>query len=378
MTVAYSLNTILSSCFILILIIADYLRRYNTDPFQRKLYIGVLVFTFIAVISDFLQFFLSGKPGKIVCHLLYMLNNSYFIFQNLAYYFVVVFIDYLAYKDMVRTKKFILVVSLILSAHAVILTLNVPLGFYFVISEDNFFVRGDKYYIRLIISYFAVILAIGDIIVSSKHLKQSQVYLIVFFAILSGTGAALDLILNTGNLIWPCLCAAFLYFYFFIIRADLNLDSLTGIGNRYSFDQFINKLTRQNTKQSYSIIMMDMNDFKKINDTYGHLEGDNALRDAAAIIKKCIRHSDFAARYGGDEFILAAKAEYNIEKLMERIQAAMEEQNNKNIHPYKLKISYGYDVFTTNSGQSIEEFLTRIDGLMYKHKAEQRRITDRP
>jgi diguanylate cyclase (GGDEF)-like protein len=328
------------------------------------------------MLSDFLYLNVSGKPGKFWYYSLYFINTVYFIFQNLSYYLVVVFIDYLAYKDMNRTRKFFFFMGVILSINAILLAVNIPFGFYFFISEDNFFVRGDKYYLRLIISYFVIIFGIGDLFVSSKYLKRSQVYLIIFFSLLSGIGAALDLILNSGNLIWPCFSAAFLYLYFFIIRADSSLDNLTGIGNRYSFNQFIDKLNRQNTKQSYSIIMIDMDEFKKINDTYGHPEGDNALRDMAAIIKGCIRYTDFAARYGGDEFVLAIKAEHDAEVLLARLQAAIETHNNKNIRPYKIQISYGWDMFTTNSGRSIENFLAHIDSLMYRHKAEQRRRSD--
>jgi diguanylate cyclase (GGDEF)-like protein len=119
--------------------------------------------------------------------------------------------------------------------------------------------------------------------------------------------------------------------------------------------------------------MIDMDRFKEINDQYGHLEGDNALRDMAAIIKGCIRHSDFAARYGGDEFILAARAEHDIEKLVSRIQESIDNQNAKKLRPFTLEMSYGYDVFLTNSNRSIESFLKHVDAIMYRHKAERKR-----
>jgi diguanylate cyclase (GGDEF)-like protein len=119
--------------------------------------------------------------------------------------------------------------------------------------------------------------------------------------------------------------------------------------------------------------MMDIDKFKEINDTLGHLEGDNALRDLAAIIKGCIRHSDFAARYGGDEFVLATEAEYDIKRLMNRIQATIDQQNKKRIRPYQLYISYGYDVYTTKSDESIYSFIARIDGRMYRQKEKRKK-----
>jgi diguanylate cyclase (GGDEF)-like protein len=122
--------------------------------------------------------------------------------------------------------------------------------------------------------------------------------------------------------------------------------------------------------------MIDMDHFKEINDTLGHHEGDNALRDMASIIKNNIRHSDFAARYGGDEFIIAAKEDDSTEKIMEKIQRAVTAHNEKNQRPYKLRISYGVDTFTTNSGIAMQEFLTHIDSLMYKNKSSRRRRSD--
>jgi PleD family two-component response regulator len=75
--------------------------------------------------------------------------------------------------------------------------------------------------------------------------------------------------------------------------------------------------------------------------------------------------------------VLAAREEHDIERVMERIQNSINIQNEKKVRPYCIQISYGYDVFTPNSGQSIEAFLQHIDTLMYKHKAEKRRSTDK-
>jgi diguanylate cyclase (GGDEF)-like protein len=191
--------------------------------------------------------------------------------------------------------------------------------------------------------------------------------------IIIGMGAVADIVFKEGSLVWSCFTAAVLYMYFFIIQSDLMIDSLTGIGNRSGFNEFINKLSRQNSRLAYSIVMIDLDKFKEINDNLGHLVGDNALRDIAVIIKSCIRHSDFAARYGGDEFVLATEAENDIQRLMDRIQESIDLQNKKHIRPYQLYISYGYDVFETKSGETISDFLAKIDAKMYKEKEERKK-----
>jgi diguanylate cyclase (GGDEF)-like protein len=284
-----------------------------------------------------------------------------------------VFIDYFAYGSVDRSKKYIAIVCVFLALYTISIIANLFLGYYFTISPDNYYTQGNFYRLRLFISYATMLVIVIDVFPASKYLTRSQSNFILLFVLLTGTGAALDIMLKNGSLVWPCFSAAVLYLYFFIIQSDSKIDSLTGIGNRHSFNEFIDRLSRQNTKEAYSVVMIDLDKFKEINDTLGHLEGDNALRDMAAIINGCIRHSDFAARYGGDEFVLATKAENDIQRLLERIQNAVDLQNEKRVRPYQIYMSYGYDVYTTNSGQSIEDFIVRIDRLMYQHKEERRR-----
>jgi diguanylate cyclase (GGDEF)-like protein len=282
-----------------------------------------------------------------------------------------VFVDYFAYKDEERVKKILKVLAVLTALYIVAVLVNLPLHYFFYISEDNYYTPSKLYALRLFISCFPLALSFFEVFASAGQFKHSQIVSIVFFGILTGIGAGLDITLGDSYLIWPCFAAGLLYFYFFIVQSDSKLDSLTGLGNRFSFNEFIERLSRTGTKESYSIVMIDMDHFKAINDTFGHLEGDNALRDMALIIKSCVRGTDFAARYGGDEFVLAIKSEYNIEKLMERIQQAVDNQNKRGKRPYKLEMSYGWDVFSSGSSSdpaTVENFLDHVDKLMYKNK----------
>jgi diguanylate cyclase (GGDEF)-like protein len=330
----------------------------------------------IAMAGDFVYYTISGYPGRAAYYVLYADLVIYYIFHVASLYYLFIFIDYLSFKDSVRTKKVSKCVWAIFIIHGIILMLNMPLGFYFYLTPENVFSHGDKFFIRLIIGYLPALMVAFDLFFLAKNFKKSQIYLALFFIIFTSLGSIIDIVLNTNGLVWPCFAAAILYAYFFIVRSDSKIDSLTGIGNRYSFNEFIRQLSHQSGKQAYSVVMIDLDQFKESNDTLGHLEGDNALRDMAAIIKSSIRVSDFAARYGGDEFVLAVRKESDIARLMERIQQVIDNQNDKKVRPYKIQISYGCGVFTPNSGQSIEVFLSDIDSLMYKQKAAKRRGAD--
>jgi diguanylate cyclase (GGDEF)-like protein len=376
MMVFDAINAIFGSTLLLILMFADYARKYNTDSFQRSVFLAVLGFTFAAIVTDFLYSLFKGIPGREARILLCLDISLYYFCQVTAYYLVFIFVDYFTFKNNGRTQKLLAAALALQVVHGGLLAANGMSGFYFFLSPDNIFNYGHLYAIRLVLSYLPSVLAIAEIIFALKHFRQSHAGMILFFFILTCTGSVLDIMLKSSSLVWPCFSMGLLYVYFFIIKTDSKLDSLTGIGNRYSFNEFIDKLARMNAKQSYSIVMIDVDRFKEINDTLGHAEGDNALRDLAAIIKDNIRSSDFAARYGGDEFVLATRAENDIQQTLDRIQKAIDRQNEKNIRPYKIRISHGYDTFTSGSGQSIETFFAHIDSLMYKHKEERRRHTD--
>ena len=360
----------------IILIFTDYIKKYNTDFYQRLIFVHILIFTLVGIATSFIYYFLEGMPGEGINLLFKMVLTFYYLLQSAAYYYVFVLIDYLSYKDISRTKLAARVAWIMLVLHGFVLTLNLRMGFYFYINDDNFFVRGDGYVVRLIIAFCPVLFTLLDTLIPSKSYKKPQLIILLLFIVFTGFGIFLDVVFNTSTKVWPCFTAALLYAYFFIIRLDSKIDSLTGIGNRYSFSEFINRISLQSAGQSWNIVMVDIDYFKQINDTLGHMEGDNALRDLASIIKGCIRHTDFAARYGGDEFIIAARADSDIDRILTRLHEAINIQNNKGNRPYKIEISYGHDTYNPDSGQKIEEFLVHIDRLMYQHKAERRIRTE--
>lgn len=368
MPLVYSFNALFGSFLVVLVICIDYLFKYNTDVVQRRIFVSCLIMTLVAIACDFTHQALAGQGGQIVQIILYSVNTLYYIFQVGAMYVTVVFLDYISYKDMKRLKITITIVAAINLAHIAALLLNLQEGFYFFFTDGNEFMYGDKHFIRLPISYLPFILDIVDLLLSYKNVSVSHINLIFIILILSSAGSTISFIANNTPLFWICSATGFLALYLFIIRAEAKFDVLTGIGNRYMFYEFIDKLNKQSGEQSWSIAMLDIDDFRRINNTYGHIEGDNALRNAADAIKGCIRASDLVVRYGNDEFILAVQSEYDIDRLMERIQQAIYDQNEKSDRAYKLKLSYGHGAFVTHSEQNINDFLAGIEKLMAARK----------
>jgi len=91
-----------------------------------------------------------------------------------------------------------------------------------------------------------------------------------------------------------------------VVKTQAITDSLTGLFNRRCFESILNREFQraERHKREFSLALVDVNDFKKFNDTYGHQAGDMALASLGEAIRKAIRSTDLAARYGGDEIVI--------------------------------------------------------------------------
>ena len=362
------LNAILGTGLAIIIIFIDYTRKHYTDKFQRPIFLVMLGVFLLAAAADLAGVYADYENTN--TGILPQTADSLLpVLRTTGYWLAFIFADYFAHGNQGRTKRILYPVILIPLITGILVLLDLRQDYNAEIP-------------LLMVGYLPLLLCAADMILAARQSKQTSIFQLVFFGMLTGLGSVPDMIFGTSGIAWLCFTAAVLYTYFNIIRMDLKIDALTGIGNRYSFNEFIGKLSgrsisRRMFREHWAVVMIDMNHFKEINDTLGHMEGDNALRDMAKIIKGCIRRSDFAARYGGDEFVLAARAETNIEKLIARLRRELDLHNETAGRSYKLDISYGYDIFDTGGSQTIDGFLAHIDALMYNHKAQNRRYSDR-
>lgn len=152
----------------------------------------------------------------------------------------------------------------------------------------------------------------------------------------------------------------------------MNTDALTGVYNRMGCENiaypFLEGCNRQG--KCAALMFADINKMKLINDNYGHLQGDFAIRTVADAIKHVLKESWIVVRYGGDEFLMVGECEnenYAEEKLQE-IALYLQEQVKKIQLPYKLKVSLGHVLVKPDEVLNMSECLTRAENAMYVMK----------
>jgi diguanylate cyclase (GGDEF)-like protein len=149
-------------------------------------------------------------------------------------------------------------------------------------------------------------------------------------------------------------------------------DMLTSLHNRQGMVELMENELHQVTQErsSLGILMIDLDNFKIINDRYGHLYGDNVLKKFAALLSSSIRENDIACRFGGDEFVVLVRdVDHNgLNYVKQRIQAAAEAWivDNKKLHG--LGISIGASLLEQGQSFDIDSLLRRADKSMYAIK----------
>ena len=164
-------------------------------------------------------------------------------------------------------------------------------------------------------------------------------------------------------------------FYIESMESRISLDPLTGLNNRSQLRRYVSQdstLFREGL-DTY-MMMLDINDFKKINDTYGHAEGDHALVIMANALRKSVSAMDFhafIARYGGDEFTIIAHTNNSagLDALAEKIRTSLEEECAAEKVPYTVTTGTGWSKLSRRN-DSVADCMKRADRMLYINKKE--------
>ncbi len=151
-------------------------------------------------------------------------------------------------------------------------------------------------------------------------------------------------------------------------------DPLTGLFNRHALIEFltreIERIKREKGEKLF-IIFLDLDNFKQVNDLYGHKKGDEVLKEVAELLKSHFRKYDIVARFGGDEFMVVVRnsSRKNVEEILQKLQKRIEEIFKR----FGISVSYGIAV-APNDGTDLDRLINLADKRMYimkeRHKSK--------
>ncbi|WP_457560294.1 GGDEF domain-containing protein [Caminibacter sp.] len=160
------------------------------------------------------------------------------------------------------------------------------------------------------------------------------------------------------------------------LKENAIYDPLTGCYNKREIIEFLNKFLNSYVRYKsspFSVLMFDIDHFKKINDTYGHLAGDFVLRELAKLVKSLMRKSDLCGRFGGEEFIIILPETKLVGamRFANRLRETVEKYDfifNK----IKIPVTISIGITSASINDSVESLLSRVDEALYEAKKKGR------
>lgn len=318
----------------------------------------------------------NGNPGSVLSRFNHIGNFIVFTLNLLLPSLWFLYVHYNIYKDETKTKNFMYRLITINIINLVLVIWNIFEGYYYYIDEYNIFHRGPLFFISVALVIILLVVTFILIIKNKENIETKYYRSLMFFAFPPIVGIVLQASFYGYSLVLNSITISILVIFLNIQNKNMYKDHLTGVCNRKKLDIYLkDKIDNSRKGKTFSAIMIDLNDFKEINDKYGHDVGDDALQKTAEILKSCIRSNDIVCRFGGDEFyvILDIYREVRLKEVVDRIKYRFKEFNEKLDQPYKINFSMGYDIYDYNSRMTVREFQSHLDMLMYENKDDSKK-----
>lgn len=339
--------------------------------YQDKIFISILKLTIITIVLDSIGWILDGRIGGINKSIYYIITIVNFILNPVLPIQWAAYVDYQIFNNEKRIKKMrkVLLVPVLINAITVILSPFLGTAFY--IDNLNIYHRGPFYIVMIIVNYLILLYAVTIVICNKNKIEKEKFNSLVVFPLPTFIATVIQNIFYGISIIWAGFTLSIIIVYISIQNRRLNTDYLTGLYNRRQLDNYLDEKIQNCQKNGkFAGVMIDVDDFKSINDRFGHLVGDEALIYTAEVLKRSFSKNDFIARYAGDEFVIILDIKYkaNLKDKIKKLNKILYTDNLMEDKLYKISLSIGYDIYNCTSKMNSDQFIKHIDSNMYENK----------
>lgn len=353
--------------FILLMLLYVSRTKWQRDSIEDRIFAFMIFGVMMGCFMEAFSYTIDGKifPGARILN--YAANTYLFTVNLLLPFSVLVYVDFCLYGDFSRIiKKYKKEVGIAVFMFTMnIINFFMPVSFY--ITGQNVYERRPLSYFYYVIIFYYCFVAM---LVTRRYEKEngSRGFLnIKMFLIPILIGAGLQFMFYGLSLAWLSAAVGLVGLYMMQQNELAYIDPVVDIYNR----QYLNHMLSGwiSTEKNIVGAMIDIDHFKNINDSYGHSEGDKALKALADILNAKRKENERVFRFAGDEFIVLKLTDdpNGLNPTMEEINKAIDEYNRNNSLPYKLEISYGSSYFEPGKND-FDSFMKQMDDNMYKMK----------
>ena len=332
-----------------------------------KVYDLMAIITILGAVLETLSFWIDGKMffgARILNHL----TNSLCFIGTVGISFLwCIYVDLHIYKNHTRFRRYLKYVILPFIIELVAVLYNLAgNGFLFTISADNVYRRSFFSVLGYITIYIYFVYSIYLVYHSKEEGMNVDFFPIFYFVAPSIIGVAVQYFHYGITTSWISVALSLTFVQTQAYSENISTDSLSGLFNRRYLDCVLAKKELLEKKSIYGILM-DINDFKCINDHYGHNVGDQVIRLMGHILSNTVPENAIAIRYAGDEFVVLIIDEdpNTVVETMHDISKGIDVFNHSGIQPFTMSVSMGHAKLDPTD---TEAFLREMDLRMYEEK----------
>jgi diguanylate cyclase (GGDEF)-like protein len=364
------------SIALLIIIFTHSTKQNKKGTLQSRLFMLMLKFTVLLLVLDIFSRF-DGKPDTIYPFINHIANFLVFMLNPVLPSIWLYYVHAQVCQEKEKMRRLYCQLVALNVANMTLVILSEFFGWFYYIDSENIYHRGPYFFSLALLAVALMVGAFAILIANRKRIEKRHFYSLMFFAVPPLAGIFLQVVFYGMPLILNCIAFSLLIVFLNVQNNNIYTDDLTGVYNRKKLEVYMNeKINASTENKTFSAIMIDINNFKAINDTYGHGMGDRALQISANLLNSCLRTNDFIARFGGDEFciVLDISDRGELEQIVYKINHCIQKYNEFSGQPFKLDYSMGYAVYDCSSGMKLDEFQKKIDILMYEDKQAKKEI----
>ena len=348
---------------------------------SNQWFLRLCLSTVLLLTLEILSWHYESAPDTGLRSLHIILKYVFYLSNLLVPITWLIYIDIKIFRSPKRLQK-LGYYSLFLILGILILSVNLKSGWIYTITEENVYRTNFNGVTVFTFYLFFIILAPVFLILRSKKKIDRDIFMaVILFTGIPFSGAVLQIITRSTLLVWNSVALAVVSVYIFLELSSLTCDTLTGLTNRKQIEEWLLFRTSMSRKDrdKFTLIMIDLDEFKQINDSFGHEAGDQALIHFAHILRSSVKSRDQVARFAGDEFLIAldSASQKTAELVIARIKKKLSRFNRKGITPYTIVCSCGYAVYSSGRFDNYSMAVKEADDKMYEEKRKRRELRNR-
>lgn len=364
------------ACIIILLVIRSRSRREMTQlsaagiSFDQMLWatIALCLFDLIAGVSRG-QFF----PGaRVVIELSNLLYLEAFVVIG---YLWTLYVDCTLHGRTRNSLRWHRLYAIPLILFTVAAATNPLTHFMFTVDANNLYARNTGVYFHWVVTWtymlYPIVLIVRALLREKNKLKRQEIAPLMYFVVAPAAASAAQMLFYGVTSSQLGITISLLVLCLSVQGNQILTDALTGLNNRRGLLKYLQDHIARQEGQALAIIMIDIDHFKQINDQYGHMTGDMALKEIAAALKQACRTLDnrpFLCRYGGDEFVVAGiGSKEDLNAFTSALHAELAARKSAQI-PHPLTVSIGTATGECHRMEEAERLIQAADKAMYVDK----------